>query len=247
MITISAAYDEFGIDQTEFAPLASFVGEISRKHVERDFWVRLTSSQLDTLHGTFGMSRRLREALVETATDYLGTTSSYAPLVRIGGSFLSTVTLLSRFGYHWRDRCLAKQRRYQIRAGFIFERAVIDALKAQGFEHTGVKRVNMQEFDVVMRRDGIVWNVQCKNNLTDFSRVENDPAAFARYNRSLVRSYRKAIEKEVARERLLADHLAASRIEHLVVAKFPVVTSNPRIVPFSRIERVGQTAAGLMR
>lgn len=115
--------------------------------------------------------------------------SSYAPLLLAGDHYLSTVTQLSRFAYSWRARVLDRQRRFQIRAGFIFEDVVKAALEKQGFMVQNIVRINRQEFDVVSMRDGIIWNVRCKNNFIDITRVDSDAVAFARYNRGLLRAY----------------------------------------------------------
>src|SRR5256885_9694685 len=64
---------------------------------------------------------------------------------------------------YWRARSLERRKRFQIRAGFIFERAVAEALKQQGFEVQGIKRINHHEFDVVTLRQDVIWNVQCKD------------------------------------------------------------------------------------
>ena len=88
--------------------------------------------------------------------------------------------------YHWRAVSLDGGKRYQIRAGFIFEHAVADALERQGFAVQDITRINRHEFDVVTIRDGTIWNVQCKNNFLDLGKLERDPARFARYNRNLV-------------------------------------------------------------
>lgn len=168
--------------------------------------------------------------------------STYAPLVLSGDHYLSTVTLLSRFAYNWRAQVLDRQKRYQIRAGFIFEDVVKAALEAQGFIVQDIVRINRQEFDVVSLRDGIIWNVQCKNNFVDLKRVDSDAVAFARYNRGLVRSYEKALLKEQNREHLLNMKLGVALVQHMLVSRFPVVTDSPRIVVFSRIAKFAERA-----
>ncbi|WP_210187009.1 hypothetical protein, partial [Methylobacterium gossipiicola] len=126
-----------------------------------------------------------------------------------------------------------------------FEKTVSDALELQGFQLTGIKRLHPKEFDVVTTRDGVIFNVQCKNNLIDLSRLEADPKLFARYNRARVASYERALRKELGREALLTTELGLSHIEHLVVARFPFANDNPRIIPFSRIEDLSIIAADL--
>ena len=83
--------------------------------------------------------------------------------------------------------------------------------------------------------DGTIFNLQCKNNLVDLSKIEADPKLFARYNRTLDRRYAAALTKEENREHLLKKQLGISNVLHFVVSKFPVATSNPRIISFNQI------------
>jgi hypothetical protein len=246
IIAIEAAYDEFDLVATEFGPAAAFVRQISREHVERDFWVAIRPKELDRLFNVLNLSERLRKALVQPPADYAVNLDSYAPFILIDGTYRSTVTLLSRFIYHWRSRCLDRSKRYQIRTGFIFEKAVADALERQGFAVQKVTRINRHEFDVVTLRDGIVWNVQCKNNMTDLVWVEAQPRRFARYNRNLAIAYERALTKELDREGVLMAHLGKAAVEHMLVSRFPVVTDNPRIVAFSRIDGFAARADAIL-
>jgi hypothetical protein len=143
--------------------------------------------------------------------------------------------LLSRFLYNWRARTLDRKKLYQIRAGFIFEEAVANELMRQGFSVQNITRINRHEFDVVSLRDGVIWNVQCKNNFIDLALVDTDAHRFARYNAMLVRAYERALTKERHREHLLKSKLSLDAVQHLLVSRFPIVTDNPRMVPFSRI------------
>jgi hypothetical protein len=150
------------------------------------------------------------------------------------------------FVYYWRAQCLDGRKRFQIRAGFIFEQAVAAELERQGFVVQDITRINRHEFDVVTLRDGVIWNVQCKNNFVDLARVESDAPRFARYNRMFVRSYERALTKERNRENLLTAKLSLDKIQHLVVSRFPIVSDNPRIIPFSRIATFAAQAEALL-
>lgn len=159
-----------------------------------------------------------------------------------------SVALLSRFLYNWRNVCLYKIRRCQIRSGFIFEQAVSAELEEQGFTLTGIKRINHKEFDVVTTRGGIIiFNVQCKNNLIDITKIEANVRLFARYNRARSASYERALRKEEKREDLLRTKLGLDRVEHLVVSRFPVASENPRIIPYSRIGDVRRIASAITK
>jgi len=143
---------------------------------------------------------------------------------------------MTRFAYNWKSVCLNRVRRFQIRAGFIFEESVKEALSKQGFTVSDVKRINRREFDVVATLGDTIYNVQCKNNLVDLGRIAADPALFARYNRQLDRYYAKALSKEEAREELLRGKFGFSKVMHVVVSRFPVATDNPRVLPFNQIK-----------
>ncbi|MBZ0092574.1 MAG: hypothetical protein K8F27_10175 [Sulfuricellaceae bacterium] len=154
------------------------------------------------------------------------------------------MTLLSRFLYHWKSICLNRIRRFQIRSGFLLEDSVKIALSQQGFTVTDVKRINRKEFDVVAVLGRVIYNVQCKNNLVDLSRIESNATRFARYNRQLDRYYAQALAKEEGREQLLKDRLGLADIRHAVVSRFPIATTNPRIIPYSRIGRFKEIVTG---
>jgi hypothetical protein len=241
---LEAAYAEFDLASSGFSPAADLVRRLSQLATD-DHWVRITRADFDRLANEVGLSPQLRRALVQSDTSYVGNTNSYAPFVELGGVLRSSVTLLSRFLYYWKNVCLYRSRRFQIRAGFIFEETVAQALEKQGFVLTGIKRINRKEFDVVTIRDGVIFNVQCKNNLIDPSRLEADPKLFARYNRARAASYERALRKELGREALLTVELGLTRIEHLVLSRFPVATDNARIISFSRIEELSSIATTL--
>lgn len=235
ILAIEAAYAEFDLNNTDFAVAARLVRRLSNEFVDRDYWIQITPMQLSCLMDEVGASADLRSALICSAENYMDCLSSYAPFVRDGDQYLSTVTLLSRFIYSWRARILNKVKRFQIRAGFIFEDQVKKALKNQGFTIQEIVRIDRKEFDVVATHNNVIWNVQCKNNFIDLDRVDTDAANFARYNKLLVRSYERALTKELNREHLLKHKLNLAGVQHMIVSRFPVITNNPRIIVFSRI------------
>ena len=242
ILLLEAAYAEFDLTGSDFADAATFVRQMSRLYVERDYWVAIKPAALRSLMEKLQLSGTLKAALVHTDATYFGCLATYTPLVLVGGMYRSTVSLLSRFLYHWRAVSLDRRKRYQIRSGFIFEKAVAERLERQGFAVQNITRINHHEFDVVTLRGGVIWNVQCKNNFLDLERLEAEPARFATYNHRLVRGYERALTKESHREHLLRSKLATEEVHHIVVSRFPVVTDNPRIVPFSRIDTVAAYA-----
>lgn len=245
ILALEAAYAEFDLANTRFAPAAEFVRRISRDYVNRDFWVEISPAALDALSIELNLPANIRAALTNQSSTYQTCLATYAPLVLVGGTYRSTVTLLSRFMYYWRAVALDRNKRFQIRAGFIFEQAVAKALRQQGFGVHDITRINRHEFDVVTSRDEIIWNIQCKNNFLDIERLEEEPFRFAKYNARLVRSYERALLKERNREGMLLAKLSLERIEHLVVSRFPVITDNIRMLPFSRIAQFSDVTNSL--
>jgi len=232
---IEAAYAEFALMDTAFGPMAHFV-QACLAYCEDDYLIKLPTGRLTELAEEFSLPESSRRHLVHQDASYVSCTNSIAPFIKLADICISTVTLLSRFLYYWKTACLNRQRRFQIRSGFIFEDNVKAVLARQGFAVTDVKRINRKEFDVVATLDQVIYNVQCKNNLIDINRIEFDPVRFARYNRSLARSYDKALAKEEAREHLLKERLGLSTVRHTLLSRFPVVTLNPRVIPFRRID-----------
>ncbi|WP_438748319.1 hypothetical protein [Pararhizobium sp. O133] len=247
LLLLEAAYAEFDLTATKFGRAAALIRNISRNHIDRDYWIKLPERELNKLFKRMEIDADLQEALVFRGSSYSESIQTYAPLVRVDGTLYSTVTLLSRFAYFWRARSLDKIKRFQIRSGFIFEKAVADRLKHQGFVIEDIKRIDRHEFDVVGLCEGVVWNVQCKNNFLDLAYLEASPDRFARFNHRLVRSYERALEKDKRREHVLSNRTMSEDIEHVVVSRFPVICSNPRILPFSLISQFRQRMSALRK
>lgn len=150
---------------------------------------------------------------------------------------MTTVTLLSRFAYSWKTFCLNRIKRFQIRSGYIFEDEVKKALAHQNFVIHAIKRIGGREFDVVATKGNVIYNVQCKNNLVDLARMEQDPKLFARYNLRLDKYYAQALRKEEERENLLLTKLGLSAVKHVVLSKFPLATKNLRVMAFREISQ----------
>lgn len=241
---IAAAYAEFGLAETSYGQLSVFIRGLVPLVVD-EYFVRLPVKRFGELCDEQKLPDVLRQALVVAGSDYVDNTSTYAPFTRVGGDLITSITLLTRFANHWKNVCLNRVRRYQIRSGFIFEKSVKATLRDQGFHVTEIKRVGRAEFDVVATRDGVIYNVQCKNNLVDLNRIEADVRRFVRYNGSLDRIYRRALEKERAREQLLLGELGLTSIKHFVVSRFPVATQNPNVMAFGEISRFKAVAVGV--
>jgi len=231
---IEGVYAEFGLSTSAFAPAASLALQLLAFCTD-DYLIELPTERLQKLLDDARLKPSIRRLLVHRGDDYVANTNVFAPLIDLGSVCVTTLPLLGRFLYYWKTVCLDRTRRFQIRSGFIFEDNVKVALQEQGFTVTSFKRINKKEFDVVAVLGRVIYNLQCKNNLVDLTRIESDVVRFARYNRQLDRYYARALIKEESRERLLKDELGLNEVRHVVVSRFPVATNNPRIIPFSRI------------
>jgi len=233
---IAAAYAEFNLHETSYGQVAAFIRSLLPLVID-EYFVRLTVKRFDELCLEEKLSDTLRKAFVVESSDYVDNTSTYAPFTRVDCDLVTSITLLSRFANHWKNVCLNRVRRYQIRSGFIFEKSVKAALRTQGFDVTEIKRVGRAEFDVVATLEGVIYNVQCKNNLVDLNRIATDVRRFVRYNGYLDRAYRKAIEKERGREHVLQEELGLTEIKHFVISRFPVATQNSHVLAYGEISR----------
>ncbi|MER8601224.1 hypothetical protein NKH09_25715 [Mesorhizobium sp. M1339] len=170
-----------------------------------------------------------------SASDYAPNTNAFEPFIDVGKADVSNVNLLSRFLYAFKNIHLGSRRRFQIHASFIFEDMVKRDVERLGLTVTEIKRINRKEFDVVATRHDVIYNLQCKNNWIDLGKVESNRGLYVRYNRKLTNYYIRALAKEERREQLLKDRLGLDRIEHRVISRFPVITTDSRIVNYNRI------------
>ncbi|MFZ3001113.1 MAG: hypothetical protein WA071_12370 [Undibacterium umbellatum] len=240
---IAAAYSEFDLaNSPAYMSVANFVTACSRL-CEDDYYVKISETKLEAMIIEHAIPAATKKLLTQNGDDYVANLNSYAPFVSVGGNYFSTVTLLSRFMHQWKILVLNRVKRFQIRSGFILEDSVKRELMKQEYFVTDIKRINGSEFDVVATMDGIIYNIQCKNNLIDFSRIEVNPKLFVRYNRQLDRYYTQALKKEESRENLLKTKLQLNQVVHVIVSRFPIATTNPRVIPFSKISRFKEIIA----
>jgi len=236
LLAMEASYTEFELGRTAFGPMARFIVGCAR-YARDEYYIEIDAAELEKLMGLCGLSTLARRRLVYAGTGYTDAINSFAPFISCGRKLLTTVTLLSRFAYNWKTTCLNKIKRFQVRSGFIFEQQVKDALAEQGFVVSDIKRIDRKEFDVVATKAGVIFNVQCKNNLVDLARMEENPILFARYNKRLDRYYETALRKEESREGLLQKAFGLQTVKHIVLSKFPVATKNPRVLAFREVMR----------
>lgn len=231
------AYSEFHLANTSFSLFAGFV-ENAASQAADDYHVKLSKQQFDALTSAAQLTAAQAARLVHVSPSHAVNVNAIAPFVMVGRTCYSTVTLLSRFLYYWVGIALKPNRRFQIRAGFIFEAAVKEKLSEFGYTVLETKRIEQQEFDVLAMRDGVLFNLQCKNNLMDIGAIESNPKRFGQVNKRLAAYYDRALAKEDGRVGLLQQHLGCSQVQNLLVSRFPVITNNPRVMGFNGLHRL---------
>lgn len=237
---LEAAFNEFSLAATTFREVRDLV--LPLLSGSEDYVVTVPASAfLQALDQPGRLTAKQRRAFfVHEGCDYSVAINSYQPFVQIDDQLVSNVTLLTRFLNDYRTIALSPTKRFQIRSGFIFEKKVREVLAKAGFTVTNITRIQRREFDVVTTKDGVIHNFQCKNTFVDTRLIEGEPARYAAINRSVLRSYRRAIKKEIGRETLLTGHLGLSDIRHYVVSRFPVLTDDADIIPFSKLPEVAK-------
>lgn len=235
LVGFESAFAEFNLAGTAFGPVSKFIRScIPFCHDE--YTVKMEQSEFENLFANSALPESMRDRLVSNKSSYGENLDEFAPFIACGAYYYSTVNLLMRFANNWKSVCLNKIRRFQIRSGFIFEGCVKDELVKQGFTVTNTKRVEGKEFDVVAILGDTIYNIQCKNNFLDMDKVASQPRQFARYNNRLNKYYAKALLKEEGREQLLKNKFGLPNIKHVVLSKFHLATTNPRVLSFSQIE-----------
>jgi Holliday junction resolvase len=236
---IGATYEAFGLKDSDFSAMGMLVIAFAR-YSRDDYYVEIEKEKFRSMLRAQGEldPAELETLLVNTPSDYATNTNAYQPFLDLGDRVVSNVNLLSRFLYAFKNVHLGSRRRFQIHAGFIFEDMVKRDLERMGFAVTDIKRINRKEFDVVATHGGTIFNIQCKNNWIDLSKIEAERKLFVRYNRSLTNYYSRALKKERSREHLLKQELGMDKVVHYVVSRFPVIGADPAVINYNQIERL---------
>ncbi|WP_321402217.1 hypothetical protein [Maridesulfovibrio sp.] len=153
-----------------------------------------------------------------------------------GGKVRSNVNLMMRFSQYLSNKTLEKNKKFQINSGFLFEKKLRDILINKGFKSENITRIENKEFDVIVSRDNVVYNFQCKNNILNVRDVDVNVKRFVRHNKRLVNSFKNALEKECQREDLLKKKLGVNSVCHYVVSRFPVFSENDSIISYNKFE-----------
>lgn len=234
LLEMEATFAEFKLGETAFGTMCRFIVACAQNSRD-EYYIELNSREFRDLIKLCGISTSVQRCLVYSGENYATAINSFSPFIDLKNSFLTTVPLLIRFAYNYKTICLNKIKRFQIRSGYLFEDQVKSILAEQGLILSGIKRIDHKEFDVVATKDGIIYNIQCKNNLIDITRIETNPVLFSRYNKRLERYYEKSLIKEENREELLKKTLGLQRVKHIILSKFPLATKNPQILAFREI------------
>ena len=236
---IGATYEAFGLKDSDFSAIGLLVVAFAR-YCRDDYYIEIAMEKFGSMLRAQSVLdvAELETLLVNKPSHYATNTNAYQPFIDLGDRVISNVDLLSRFLYVFKNVHLGSRRRFQIHAGFIFEDMVKRDLDRMGFTVTDIKRINRKEFDVVAIHGNVVFNIQCKNNWVDLSRIESDRALFVRYNRSLINYYARALKKERNREHLLKNELGIDKVVHYVVSRFPVIGADPAVINYNQIDRL---------
>ena len=208
-----------------------------------DYDITIGAAEFDRLTTQF---RDLK--LYNQSVEYFENLNSISPFQKMGDNYYSTIVLLDRYAHNLVLNALLRNRRFQVNSGFVFEDKVSSILEDNGFKDLKITRIGRKEFDVVAikskqfnieaSKDDKIYNFQCKNNYYDISEVSSSAKILAGLNRRLCSYYEKALLKEEKREQLLIDKTGLDEIEHFIVSRFPVISSNSNIINFNRFEYV---------
>lgn len=225
-------YEGYGVGGSQtLHEIKVLVQSLKEKFIE-DYSVTLSEEEFDDL---VAICPHLN--LCGDATDYYGAINERPAFFPNNGSYYSTVFLLVRYVENTVYGLLRKNRRYRIKAGFVFEKKITTLLEQYGFESTKVKRIRKQEFDVICHKKGKAYNFQCKNNCLDINTLSPDNIdKVSRQNKRLTNYYLKALDKEDARIQLIKEYFKTDEVENFVISRFPIMMNHERLIPFNRLE-----------
>ncbi|MDQ6532128.1 hypothetical protein [Flavobacterium sp. LHD-85] len=171
------------------------------------------------------------------SNDYFSASNFVSLFQLVDDMYYTSVVLLNRFITSRMQIFLNKNKSFQINSGFVFEDKIRKILENKGFEVTPITRIERKEFDVIAIKGDKIYNFQCKNNLIDISRVQENALLTTRLNKRLVRYYIKAYKKELDRESLITDKLKLDKIEHFVISRYPVISELDYVINFNKLEQ----------
>ena len=233
LATIESSYAPYELGKRGFTDLRLFAEEVMA-FTKDDYYLRIPADAFNMILGRYQHAPWLSKLVYRPVANH-PLHGSHAAFAEHSGAFYSDLMVLMRFAYRMQAQLLEPNKRYPIKSGFIFEDVFKQQLPALGFEDLDIKRIEHKEFDVVAKRDGVLYNFQCKNVRLDHGLMETNLPQFVRNNRRIVRYFEQALVKEERRENLLLKETGAKEIKHYVLSRFPVFTDNPRIIAFRQL------------
>ena len=241
---LKEAYNPYGLDKYYiFNQFLKLFDEL-KPYILHDYYINTPKHDLKKkIKKIFGNDAidKIYDSLVVPQDNFDVMLNSKSPFYHIQGRLYSNINFLNRFLMYVAEEYLNKNKKYQIRSGFVFEKIVSKTLEKYGFEIKNIKRLENEhatfsEFDVITVKDEIIYNFQCKNNLIDISDIKIDNIKFKNQNNTLIRLYNDALHKEYAREHLIKEELQKSQIKHIVLSRYPIITRQPNIITFQNLE-----------
>ena len=225
-------YDRFGGKViSKRKELRSLVNDM-KQYFEDGYYIVVTDEQYDRIKHRYSSF-----VLCEDVDNYFDALNSRMLFVHFNGKYYSNFFLLVRFYNNTLSKVLNRNRKYQINAGFLFEKQVIDVVKRYGFKNLNLKRVKRKEFDVVCVKDQCIFNFQCKDNEIRVNEINvGNISRDSRYHKTKYSYYNSALKKEIGRESLLKQKIGLKKIKHYIITRFPVISDNDNIIPFNKLE-----------
>lgn len=237
-------FSEYGLEKCEkFNKYSELFLEL-KPNLLHDYFIVINKADLmKKIETIFGDNEpdTIFSSLVLPSDDFLALLNSKNPFVAFGESLYSNVNYLNRYLLFIADDYLNSVKKYQVNSGFVFEKIITKLLIKYDFEVRDIKRVKnsngtFSEFDVIAIKNGQAYNFQCKNNIIDISNVKLDLIGYAHRNDALLKQYQDAYKKELNRESMLMENLKVSKIHHLVISRYPIITRLEYIITFQKFE-----------
>jgi hypothetical protein len=237
IFSIESAFSEYALTTDLFIRLKNILFFVIENYVVDDYFIKIETLTLEALIKCYAKDDAdFSKILITNTNSFMEAINLVAPFVEIEGFCVSNVNLIMRFFYNFTTNELNKIKKFQVHSGFMFEKSVIAVLSNRGFKIENIRRIQRKEFDVVTTKSGEIYNFQCKNSYINTSLINSNPGAYIKNNNHLERYFERALKKETARESLLTKTLGIEKINHYVISRFPVLTTNKFIIPFNRLE-----------
>ena len=166
--------------------------------------------------------------------------NDYKPFVKTNQGYYTNATLVCKYIENYISNACESSKRYQIKAGFLFEKRMINEIPLQMYDIIDIKRTsNHREFDVIIqnRITKDIINIQCKNYALHLYKFSKDASQTRKRVEYVMNLLQKALDKEIKREPDLVNELKRrnihyNTIKHIVVSK-QQIPSNDDIMDYS--------------